>query len=1384
MSYKQTCDIFREVDELFDGKSIDVDNFNAFSSLYNEYCPVKNGSKSCDTEYERIAAVAGYIFMNFILDNSINLHSDDDRHLEYFIIWISNILYKIAPTHLESLGESYEKHLSKSVGNFVFWNLLYNKRHLFDGNISILSIFYILFKQMCETFDIYNKRGISGHEYAINAAQSYIIYNELSKFVNQCGPYRGLLDHLKTIYNDFRQTAIRENAHNKHIFDQILEFPSIDKTKYGSEFESLECKQVHDKLIKNLPRLVKKENGELNYYEESQKEENKLSTVMILLGSDDDDSGDGDSGDDDNLGNYDDILKKLFSQIENIQQGKSPVSGPQQAPEPAKLIAAKLVAAKRATTKPKAKKDATPSKAQQPKQQPSTNLSSTEHETSKTPKTNTASGTSETGSTGTKVSTAQTPSQPEKPVPAQAAAAQPAAAQPAPAQTAPAQTAPAQTVSVKPAPPQTAAAKPAPPQTAPVKPAPPQTAAAKPAPPQTAAAKPAPPQTAAAKPAPAKPVPPQTAAAKPDPAKPDPAKPAPAKPAPAKPAPAKPVPPQTAPVKPAPVKPAPVKPAPAQQSATLSSTESETSKTHGKNEIHGKSKNAEKNETSEKSITQSSSTKEVLDQPQRQPPPRPNTSETGKLARSEASPQPPPAKPASIQPLSKTLSLITPGAIPTTSTGITSTHTKKSMGVTTSIPILTSTPTITKRAKQELEKLAFEKPTLTQSTYVKPGPSPRPPATQPLEQSPKTFPSKTPGTGKTSSTSATTPTITKTSKSTTLSAPTTTPTGETTSITSSSIKSTLTVQNDDSKQVGRGKRSTDSRDLTIIIPTGSRDAGGQSSRQDITQENSGSSSSLSHQSQVTNGKIKIQPSKSKDQEIQSKNESDKSPGAQNGVGSTQDNPDTVRKTNPSSDIANQLQSSIPKHGDTGGGLGSSGGESPNNTLKKTDNVDKSPPGSKPPSQAMKSGDQRNENVTVPSVQNSGNGVPNGIDNGARDTKNNAGSGKSGEGNSNGVTVNNEEDENKKIVQNQGTYNKQGSSSSGSVDTNGGTGVSGSITGGKDANKGSSGGGSGVSSNGSNSLGSGINTDKQPQKVSPSPTSQASSSSLHLSPLPVTSSPSATPSITLSFSVPGTTTTASITTTLSTGEKAKSDISSIESELSGQNGGSKKLTRARRSTVSASSINTPTNESGTTSDTSPSIKTVTDVKINEKTSIWCIGSNKKFNIIGIGIIGISIFVFLAFLYKYLPFGSRKKSKKKKITKKVINLVDGRKMEKTFIKSIDRGKKSNIIINSGDNKKIAKIIINSDDTNKPIKTEINSRDEKRKTHITINSEHAKKYTKSVINSSDRKKRKIIVNSVNEKMPLLNIYKLMKADPIPFINLFFLLIFFVYKRKQDTI
>ncbi|VTZ67603.1 CIR protein [Plasmodium chabaudi chabaudi] len=1479
MSYNQACNLFHGLDELFEEGFGDVKELDSLSILFNDYCPERGESKRCDTDYERISAVAGYLFMNFIADNNIDINNDNNYYIQYFVMWISNKLHEIATNNYKYLNQPYENNLDKSIGNFDFLNSRDDTKELKDANITIMNILYLLFKEICKTVWMDQGKNTKIYEHTTQITQCFLIYTELSKFVNPCSPYLELLDHLKTLYDDYREDAIQNKIHGRYTPELLRRFPEIDNTTKKFNLKSPECKKVHEQLIKNAQKLIKeekeKEEGKgktpkkekRNGYEEEEEDEeddeeqddDALSSLLKLLTSGDDNNKEpGNVKSQDRKLEKRDESKDSRSELQipeksnksaTVTQGKSSKNithntnaqpGKKSTPAtPGKPPPGKPPPGKPATTKPEATKPAAPPKSQlkpetrqKTQQQPTTGRSpSTTSSTITTSPTDTQTSSSTTASSGTKseslklsrsaessnpqkeTKTPTTQPEAQQKIAANVASPQTPPVKPAPAQPAPAQPVPAQTAAAKPA-----LAKPASTQTATAKPVPPQTAAAKPVPPQTAAAKPVPPQTAAAKPAAAKPQPQQGSTN----------------------------------LKSTELAGSLKAQQTQQSSGTLSSTEYEASKTPKTNTTTQQHAKPEpKISVSEKPARSSPHPEKETKTTQKAPPAKPapaQPTDSKPVPVQTANVKPAPAKsqkdvPSAVSGSSKTISegikvsLNTPTSTTTNQTPVqpkskilssaasttASTHTTSHIVKTPSI----STTFLT-RTKSPSEQSEFTESSLLE-TLKQAEPSP-----QQVQSSKKTSKDLSPTSAGTNAISLAgkkeSPSI-KTS-TTTSSITETVSTGATTVAAMSSIKSTLPIQDDDSKQKYRGKRSTDSRDLTIILSTGSRDTGGQLSRQDITQENSGSSSSLSHQSQGTNGKIKNQTSKSKDQEIQSKNESDKSSGPQNGVGSTQGNAETVSKTNSSSDIPNQLQSPIPKHGDIGGGLGSLGGKSTNNTLKKTDNVDKSLPGSKASSQTMESRGQGNEAITAPGIQNSGNGVPNDIYNGAGGIKYNAGTEKSGWGISNGVTVNNEANENKKLVQHQGAVNKHGSSSSGSVDTNGGTG-------GSRTNKGSSG-------IGSNSSGSGIDT-------SSSPLSQPQSQSPSSLPSPVTSS--STPSITLSFSAPETNTSSSITTTVPTAENSESDMSSIETTLPERNDASQKLSRGKRSAAPVSLTTTPTAEPGVTSDTSPSSTqlitsqtnptptqdalqrtNITDIKVDEKTSIWCISSNKKCNIIGIGIIGISIFVFLAFMFKYLPFGSRKKSKKKKITKKVINLVDGRKMEKTFIKSIDREKKSNIIINSGDNKKIAKIIMNSDDTNKPIKMAINSWDEKQKTyitinsddnikpikkainpwdekrmthitinsddnikpikkainpwdekrmtHITINSEHTKKHTKSVINSSDRKKTKIIANSVNEKISLLNIYKFMKADPMPFINLFFLLIFFVYKRKRSTI
>ncbi|CAD2091067.1 PIR protein CIR protein [Plasmodium vinckei lentum] len=283
--YKEACKLFREADEIFNNNFVDEGQFKDQYGLYNQYCPVKNGSKSCDNDYEKIGAIGGYIFMELNGKHS-RMHGSDTsssgRYIEYFIIWISHILYKVSKGHIQSVDQIYKNNLRKYIGNFNFWNLTQNKKELKNANVATMNMLYVLFNQICETIETYQKPDVQSYEYVNKGIESKIIYDQLSQFVNQCGPYIEVLDHLKTVYNNLVGTVKNEQAHDTDVLDKFQEFSSIDNTNAGSELKSKECKKVHKKLIKAPPTFIKKEIQKLKSVIESnlQKASNSESSTL------------------------------------------------------------------------------------------------------------------------------------------------------------------------------------------------------------------------------------------------------------------------------------------------------------------------------------------------------------------------------------------------------------------------------------------------------------------------------------------------------------------------------------------------------------------------------------------------------------------------------------------------------------------------------------------------------------------------------------------------------------------------------------------------------------------------------------------------------------------------------------------------------------------------------------------------------------------------------------------------------------------------------------------------------------------------------------------------------------------------------------------------
>ncbi|CAD2107763.1 PIR protein CIR protein [Plasmodium vinckei petteri] len=332
----KACEAFRDVDELFINYETNEDEFNTSYGSYNRYCPVKKGSQRCETNSEKLNAIFGYAYTELMQNDKGNLDSGYDPSVDFLIMGLSNRLYKLSEDHSLSLKDAFGKYLGNRIGSFNHRSILYNKKVFMGYNIGIMNGFYLLFKQICETISISETPNAQPYQYIDSVTQCYIMYNTLYNFVNQCGPYLQLLDHLKTIYNEFIDAVIKYKNYDESLHNRLIKLSPIDKTKFGSEFNTKGCKKVNKKLEKNISRMENKPQDE-------QDEQDELNTLIELLGSDDDDDNDVDDADDDNdvddgddgLENNDDTTENSLDQIQNNQDGTSsgPGPGPQQGPQ-------------------------------------------------------------------------------------------------------------------------------------------------------------------------------------------------------------------------------------------------------------------------------------------------------------------------------------------------------------------------------------------------------------------------------------------------------------------------------------------------------------------------------------------------------------------------------------------------------------------------------------------------------------------------------------------------------------------------------------------------------------------------------------------------------------------------------------------------------------------------------------------------------------------------------------------------------------------------------------------------------------------------------------------------------------------------------------------
>ncbi|CAD2099525.1 PIR protein CIR protein [Plasmodium vinckei petteri] len=204
----KVCDFLLEVDEYFNKGIVDERKFNNFTKFHS-YCPYENNSNEpkCTTNNDRISALGAYLHNKINeIDENYKKKKGISRHIEVFMMWLGEKLFRIDKDYKATLEESYEKNLEKSMGNLNYWKAIDSKKIYKKATIKKMSEYYSLLNYICKLITEYNKNEQNPSRKTIGnyASQCDNFYKTIHNSINGCKPYIQLLDDLKMIYEIFR----------------------------------------------------------------------------------------------------------------------------------------------------------------------------------------------------------------------------------------------------------------------------------------------------------------------------------------------------------------------------------------------------------------------------------------------------------------------------------------------------------------------------------------------------------------------------------------------------------------------------------------------------------------------------------------------------------------------------------------------------------------------------------------------------------------------------------------------------------------------------------------------------------------------------------------------------------------------------------------------------------------------------------------------------------------------------------------------------------------------------------------------------------------------------------------------------------------------------
>ncbi|SCL91350.1 CIR protein [Plasmodium chabaudi adami] len=273
---KNVCKLFIDVDKLFTKGSV---NETLFNDSYKNFCP-KGG---CNTNYDRIGALCEYLLEELSKndDKQKGDNNNVNQNYEYVFMWLAAKFLNITHDVSFSLNDYYEKFIVNQGGNFNCWGKLDNKEYLKDSNLSIMSVFYQLFMNICKAVVENEISKLETEKFMMIDYNYYQIYDLINSQFSSCDPYVQLLINLKKLYDEYRNLAIKQIPKDQHDTVNSLTCPEINNNdnQPNLQFQSNGCKELHEFFRqisrKRKPKRPSKGSKSSSNYSKTKKNETK-----------------------------------------------------------------------------------------------------------------------------------------------------------------------------------------------------------------------------------------------------------------------------------------------------------------------------------------------------------------------------------------------------------------------------------------------------------------------------------------------------------------------------------------------------------------------------------------------------------------------------------------------------------------------------------------------------------------------------------------------------------------------------------------------------------------------------------------------------------------------------------------------------------------------------------------------------------------------------------------------------------------------------------------------------------------------------------------------------------------------------------------------------